>query len=427
MSPRPRPRAVGVWLFGVWAIGTVYFFFQIHQDAMARFEKEARSLAIGFTERWITDPDNVSGQFLFRTMEEEYFQGLTRSQRFSGRVVLTWINPVSYEEIICWIQGGPRAIGNRTLMGQPFQSMKMENRISHPIVAPYDEGQTPRGYLHFEADPWQIKAPNVIFFLAAFNVLLLITLLLFWLNRISQRYEASQSELEEKKKELIQQEQLALAGKLSAGLLHDLKKPVIHIREECIDSEEHDLFKDIKEQSDLFLAMLRDSGLEGFAKSRSSDPEFCDVVELMERSLRLVEYERDDVQVDFRTEGEVPLVWALPTRLMQVFSNLILNAYQAMSGKGRLQIVISEEQKGSLRWAGIRIWDTGPGIREEDLDHLFEPFFTTTREGSGMGLYITRTILNELGGEVVVSNHPDEGASFMILIPEGMRKESQDE
>ena len=327
---------------------------------MDRFDKDAEFLAIRFTNRWITNPDDFSGQFLFRTMVEEYFEGLTRS----GRVVLTWLNPVRKQEVIVWIQGGPRAVGDRTLIGQPFQSLGMEHRISHEMINPYDEDRTPRGYLHFEADPRQIQAPNVTFLLAAVNVLLLITILLFWLNRISQRYEASQSELEQKKKELIQQEQLALAGKLSAGLLHDLKKPVIHIREECIDSRDQDQFKDIKEQSDLFLAMLRDSGLEGFAKSRPSEPEYCDVVELMERSLRLVEYEREDVQVDLGTEGEIPLVWALPTRLMQVFSNLILNAYQSMSGKGRLEIEVSEHREGTTRWARIGIRDTGPGIRE---------------------------------------------------------------
>lgn len=422
MNRKIRPRVVGGILVGLWAIATVYVFFQMRQGAMDRFRKDAQSLAIGFTERWITDPDNFTGLFLFRTMQEEYFEGLTAGRQINGRVVLTWINPVRKEEIVVWIQGGPRSSGSRTLLGQPFQSLGMENRISHAIVEPYDEAQIPRGYLHFEADPWQLQAPTVTFLLAAVNVLLLITILLFWLNRVSQRYEASQSELEEKKKELIQQEQLALAGKLSAGLLHDLKKPVIHIREECIDSEHPELFRAIKEQSDLFLAMLRDSGLEGFSKSRPSDPEYCDVVEIMERSLRLVEYERDDVRVDLRIQGEIPLVWALPTRLMQVFSNLVLNAYQAMGGKGTLDIVILELKVGSERKVGITLRDSGPGIREKDLPHLFEPFYTTTREGSGMGLYITRTILAELAGSVEVTNHPEGGACFSIVIPEGGTK-----
>ncbi|MCA9434245.1 MAG: hypothetical protein KC978_00585 [Candidatus Omnitrophica bacterium] len=408
-----RPQVIGFCLFTIWAFGTVYIFFQMRQEAMERFRSEAKSKKIGFTEGWILYPDNFSRDFLFRTMRDEYFEGLS-----DGRVVLTWIDPTRDEEIILWIHGGPRAIGNQTLIGEPLDRLGMENRISYDIK-PLDEDQTVKGRLHFEVDPWQIQAPTVTFLLSSVNVLLLITILMIWLNRINQRYEASQSELEEKKKELIQQEQLALAGRLSAGLLHDLKKPVIHIREECIDSENPDHFHHIREQSDLFLAMLRDSGLEGFAKSRPSDPEFCDVVELMERSLRLVEYERDDVQVSLKVEGEIPLVWALPTRLMQVFSNLVLNAYQAMKGRGRLEVRIEELNDDAGGGVKIILEDDGPGIPDENLAHLFEPFFTTSREGSGMGLYITRTILSELGGEIHVSNRPEGGAHFEISLPEG--------
>lgn len=421
MRNRIRPQVVGILLFAIWAVGTVYIFFGMRQEAMNRFRSEAQSLAIGFTERWITDPDNYPGRFLFRTMHEEYFEGLTRGRQIAGRVALTWIDPTRDEEIILWIVGGPRAEGDRTWIGRPFSELGMTDRISHPIVEPYAENPVPRGSLHFEVDRWRLQAPTVTFLLSAFNVLLLIALLLFWLSRVSQRYEASQSELEEKKRELIQQEQLALAGKLSAGLLHDLKKPVIHIREECIDSDEPERFAAIKEQSDLFLAMLRDSGLEGFAKSRSVDPEYCDAVELMERSLRLVEYERDDVEVHLKAEGDIPLVWALPTRLMQVFSNLALNAYQAMSGKGRLEIHIVEWRADGRRGVRITMKDSGPGIPKENFPHLFEPFFTTNREGSGMGLYITKTILSELGGRVEASNAPEGGALFEIFLPEGGR------
>jgi C4-dicarboxylate-specific signal transduction histidine kinase len=137
----------------------------------------------------------------------------------------------------------------------------------------------------------------VTFLLAAANVLLLLIILLVWLTRVSARYVQSQFELEQKKIELVQLEQLALAGRLSAGLLHDLKKPVIHIREEASEEPTPETLKDIREQSELFLSMLRDSGLEGFARLRSSEEECCDVIDLVDRSLRLVAYERNDVQV----------------------------------------------------------------------------------------------------------------------------------
>ena len=107
-----RPQVIGFCLFTIWAFGTVYIFFQMRQEAMERFRSEAKSKKIGFTEGWILYPDNFSRDFLFRTMRDEYFEGLS-----DGRVVLTWIDPTRDEEIILWIHGGPRAIGNQTLIG----------------------------------------------------------------------------------------------------------------------------------------------------------------------------------------------------------------------------------------------------------------------------------------------------------------------
>ncbi len=415
-----RPRYVAVALLFIWALAATLIFIHLEKKAELEISRLADFLVIPFKVSWIARPDDESNHHLFRTMHNEYFSERTGSpketQRFYRKVFLTWVNPVSKEEVLIY----PPA-----WIGRKVSDLITRDTIRKELTDPFHQPLAPSGYLYFQLDPWQKWSTPFTFLLAAINVLLLLMILLYWLSRLSQRYEASQFELEQKKQELIQLEQLALAGKLSAGLLHDLKKPVIHIREECRDGLSPESLKDISEQSDLFLAMLRDSGLEDFARRRSSEPEYCDLIDVVERSLRLVEYERDDVHVSLDVRGEIPLMRALPTRLMQVFSNLILNAYQAMHGKGALVIALSAELAHGKNYAVVELLDTGPGISLEHAPHVFEPFFTTGKGGSGLGLYICKTIVEELGGTISLASPPGGGTLFKIILPEEGKTEEQ--
>lgn len=401
-----RPQFAAVWIALLWGIVTVLLLLEVGRHTNDQIETQAQSWANSFDVAWITRPDDYPN--LFRTMKSEYFDNIEKNQQFFRDVILTWIHPRKGEIILYPTER----------IGESASDLPTLNSILLPIRTK-DGEKRERGYLRFLIDPWGRWGTTIALLLAAFNVLLLLLFLHFWLRRISRRYEASQSELQQKKKELIQLEQLALAGRLSAGLLHDLKKPVIHIREESTDPSTKDPLPDIREQSELFLSMLHDSGLEGFARRRSTQPECCDAIDLMERSLRLVEYERADVEVNLEIEGDVPFVWALPTRLMQVFSNLILNAYQAMRGHGALTIEISSEEEPEGRQAVVVVRDTGPGIAPENRERVFDPFYTTGREGSGLGLYIIRTILEDLGGEISIGESPEGGALFRVVLPEG--------
>lgn len=407
-----RPGFVAFVLLLVWGLATFLIFNHLKVKAEDEINNLARALATGFKVRWIARPDDESNHHLFRTMRNEYFDPLT--QRFDRQVFLTWVNPVSKQEVLIY---------PTDRIGHPVQELVSKNTIRIDLTDMFQQPSAPSGYLYFQMDSWQKWSTPLTFLLAAVNVLWLLLILIYWLSRLSRRYEASQFELEQKKQELIQLEQLALAGKLSAGLLHDLKKPVIHIREECRDADSPDSLKDIAEQSDLFLAMLRDSGLEDFARRRTSEPEFCDLIDLVERSLRLVEYERNEVRVGVDVQGDIPLVRALPTRLMQVLSNLILNAYQAMRGKGSLSITLRAGGEQNPPCAVIEITDSGPGIPPEHAPHVFEPFFTTGKGGSGLGLYICKTIVEDLGGTISLSIPSQGGTTFRIVLPETGGKE----
>ena len=231
-------------------------------------------------------------------------------------------------------------------------------------------------------------------------------------------------ELTEKRNEMIRLERLALAGQLTANIFHDIRKPVLNIKHELVDLNEtlRDLaganipLKNIRDQVQLFLEILRELNLEKFVRSDSSDPEFVNLNEILDRSLQLVRYEQKNVEVNKDYEGELPLVFALPYRLIQVFSNIILNAYQAMNGTGKLQLTTC--------WAGsrveVRITDSGPGMTAEIRETVFEPFYTTkqSREGSGLGLYICREIVQGMGGEIQLESSAGEGTMFVVRLPE---------
>ncbi len=238
-------------------------------------------------------------------------------------------------------------------------------------------------------------------------------------------------ELEEKRRELVRIERLALAGQLSANILHDLKKPVLNIKSEAEelaagdgeraagDGERVNALAEespsrIRQQVDLFFGILRESSLERFVRAES-EGEYVDVNELLDRSLALVRYERNEVAVERRYDPALPSILAEPVRLVQVFSNLILNAYQALEEKGRLTLTTRAEG----RMAVVEIEDDGPGIPPKALQHIFLPFFTTKPEGTGtgLGLYITQDIVLDLGGTIRVENVATGGTRFTIEIP----------
>jgi signal transduction histidine kinase len=413
MTFSARPQFVAVCLAILWGLGTFLGFRYLGARAEDEIRGLAAALATRFEKSWVSRPDDEGNKHLFRTMRGAYFDELDQSQQIFRQVWLTWVNPEIHREVILY---------PTDWIGRQAWQINSSNTIRIEIRDRFHQPPAASGYLYFQYDPWLRLSTPVTFLLAAFNVLFLMMMLLYWLSRLSRRYEQSQSELRQKKLELIHLEQLALAGKLSAGLLHDLKKPVIHIREECREAPASELVSDVREQSELFLNMLRDSGLEDFARRRSVEPECCDAIDLIQRSLRLVAYERNDVQVDLDAGEDVPLVWAHPTRLVQVFSNLILNAYQAMRGRGTLTLRVCGVGVEGRRQVEVTISDTGPGIPSEHAVRVFDPFFTTGKEGSGLGLYITRTILEDLGGSIGFESPPGKGACFSVFIPEAKGK-----
>ena len=103
-----------------------------------------------------------------------------------------------------------------------------------------------------------------------------------------------------------------------------------------------------------------------------------------------------------------------PMQLQQVFLNLMFNSIEAMPDGGALAVVTSYDS--GMKSIKIAIGDTGQGIEKSMLDRIFEPFFTTKRKGSGLGLAVTRRLVEQHGGNVCVESTPDKGTVFNVYL-----------
>lgn len=297
------------------------------------------------------------------------------------------------------------------------------NRFMTWRRVPIKSGETVAGYLYLDLDRSSVVAVRWATLAASVALVAALGLLIVRLYTRETRLVRAGLELEERKRELIRLERLALAGQLTAGLLHDLKKPVAHIRHSLEDLREAlgdfagaaTAVTDARAQTDLFFEMLGNSGVERFVRSDRVQEEYVDVNQTLESALSLVHYERHGVGIEKNLAPGLPPVLAQPFRLIQVFSNLILNAYQALQGAGTIHLESRAEGEG----IEVIVGDDGPGIPPELRDSVFEPFFTTKAEaeGSGLGLAISRLIVEELGGKIDLLPASARGTRFRVWLP----------
>lgn len=268
---------------------------------------------------------------------------------------------------------------------------------------------------------------GIKFAIFSFALLLIISLALLSLRLYRQErvISAAAIALREKNQELMRLERLALAGQLTANIFHDIKKPILNIKHAVSDLQERkerisqdelvQNIENVQQQVALFFSIITELGIERFVQASIQHEEFADINDIIERSCNLVRYEQRQTKLLKELAAELPTVYVNPYKLIQLFSNIILNAYQAMNGGGILRIR-SFAESGKII---VDISDTGPGILPEHIPYLFTPFFTTkdSSEGAGLGLYICKNIVDELGGEIKVDSSPGRGTTFRITLP----------
>jgi signal transduction histidine kinase len=157
--------------------------------------------------------------------------------------------------------------------------------------------------------------------------------------------------------------------------------------------------------------------LLGFVRKGDSSISDVNLKQLAEESIQLVQKEAKHKEIEFVVEAKdsAQTIRSDPYQLRQIFINLLTNAVHATEPKGKVGIMI-EPLGGNVR---LKIRDSGEGIKEGNLERIFEPFFSTKSAGvgTGLGLFVTRGIIEKLGGTIDVESEPGKGTCFSIQLP----------
>ena len=228
------------------------------------------------------------------------------------------------------------------------------------------------------------------------------------------------AELEQR---LVQADKLSSIGLLAAGVAHEVNTPLAVIstyaqmlaKQVAEDSQKSMILDKIAKQT--FRASEIVNSLLNF--SRTSTTSFGDVSlnRVIQETLSLLEHQLQKAGIQLKTDldPDLPPVHGNAGKLQQVFLNLFLNARDAMSGGGTLEVRTWTEGSG----VRVEVSDTGTGIAPENIHRIYDPFFTTkaARKGTGLGLSVTYGIIQEHGGSIEVSNRRSGGARFRLELP----------
>lgn len=233
------------------------------------------------------------------------------------------------------------------------------------------------------------------------------------------------ADLQKTQTQLLQAEKMSSLGKLAAGVAHQLNNPLggIMLYAKLL-LEDYDLAKEVTEDIHRILRDAQRSSdivreLLEFARQTRQQRTMVDVNQSVARTLFLLENQTlfHDITIEKKFYDTPLWVDADVQQLNHVFMNIILNAAQAMEGKGTLTIRTSAAPFGEM--VMVEIADTGPGIPEHVLPRIFEPFYTTKDEGkgTGLGLSLAYSIIDDHGGRISAANNSDKGAVFRVELP----------
>ncbi len=234
------------------------------------------------------------------------------------------------------------------------------------------------------------------------------------------------------RKKIMQSERLAVIGQLAAGVAHEMNNPLTgivtysHLLLERADVPEstREFLRKITKQADRCRGIVR--GLLDFSRPKKPDKRPCNINQVLQECVSLVENQSlfHNIEVKKNFQKDLPSVVVDPSLIQQVFMNLIINAAEAMDGNGHLNLMTRLETDGE--WVEIAFADSGHGISEENLERIFNPFFTTKEvgHGTGLGLAISFGIVKEHEGTIAVESEMGKGATFTVRLPAKEQKKA---
>jgi len=236
----------------------------------------------------------------------------------------------------------------------------------------------------------------------------------------------TQVALKKSRENLLQAEKMAMVGKLAAGMAHSVRNPFTSVKMRLFSlsrsltlsgtqREDFDVISEEISHIDTIVQNFLEFSRPPRLKMQPISPSTVVDTAVQLLRYRLASYH---VSVAIHRDGMLPAIKADPDQLKEVLVNLIVNACEAMTDGGRID-VHERVRSGSTNQeqAVIQIRDNGPGIAIGTLEKVFDPFFTTKEEGTGLGLSIVERIIREHGGDIDLVSKVGRGSTFTIVLP----------
>lgn len=228
------------------------------------------------------------------------------------------------------------------------------------------------------------------------------------------------TETKEMRDKLVRSERLAAVGELASGVGHELRNPLSVIRNatyvlkstlpENLDEDSRKMLQILDEQVDKSNKIVTD--LLNFTRVRPASPSGIDLYSLVRQSLSLVTVPQN-VSIKVNFNGNSPRVSVDSEQISHAFANIIANAVDSITGNG--QVVMDAGKQDNKAW--ISFADSGCGIPQDNLKKIFEPLYTTKPKGIGLGLALTKRLIEQNKGKVEVASKVGEGTTFTIRLP----------
>lgn len=244
-----------------------------------------------------------------------------------------------------------------------------------------------------------------------------------WSRTLERRVEERTHELRETQGQLMRSEKLASLGKMAAGVAHEINNPLTSILlnahlllESLGDGDEaREALTLIADETSRAAAIV--NGLLDFARMTPAQEVRTDINDIVERTVRLHEKQASvrNIRIELALDRSLPSIDVDRNKIQQVFSNLIVNARDAMPDGGTLSVTtrFTPDRSG----LEIVFADTGVGIPPENIPKIYDPFFTTKSFGTGLGLAISYGIIRQRGGTIEVESVVGQGTVFTVRIP----------
>jgi two-component system NtrC family sensor kinase len=268
-------------------------------------------------------------------------------------------------------------------------------------------------------------------FIITLGVLAIMATTVFTTRLAISRLIKADQEMIELNAQLMQSDKLAALGKMAAGVAHEINNPLAVIlqktgwledllaEEELRESENIAEFRKSIAKIEEHVERARKvvHNMLGYARKMEPRLEDVDVNDTIHQTITILENHAriNNIDIQVNLADTIPIIAGDQAQLQQVFLNLISNAIDAIGSNGAVEV--DSQRRDDVIVVNIR--DDGPGLSEEKMRKIFDPFYTTKEsgKGTGLGLWVSHSIISKMGGSIQVKNNPDKGAVFTVEIP----------